>query len=87
MRLTSLLGRSTEGQIENLNIQDRRITNPPRRNGMRYINLAALIMYGRDSLFFSTANRETIRTVGSSINKSTIIYAYLSTIQTTRTTW
>ena len=31
MRLNSLPGRGTEDQIENLNIQDRRITNPPRR--------------------------------------------------------
>ncbi len=38
MRSTSLLGRGMEGQIENLNIQDRRITNPPGRAG-HYIPL------------------------------------------------
>ncbi len=49
MRLTSLLGRGTEGQIENLDIQERQITNLPGRNDCR------------DGLFSNTTNRVSIR--------------------------
>lgn len=44
MRLTSLLGRGTEVQIENLDIQEQQITNLPERVCV-IINLSHLIIY------------------------------------------